>query len=185
MEYLPISDLAKVFRAAYDADTLKSRLHHQAMLTMFFTGTRVSQMLSLCGEDVCQIDDKWVILVPAAKRGKKVVRALHICDDPAFDMTPLIAMAQIKRISRLFDGLSRDYFNAMIEKACVLAGIHTSFAHSHMFRHSAAMAIFDATQRIGAVTEFLAHKSPASAFCYLQENDGQLAQQAMNELVLA
>ena len=54
------------------------------------------------------------------------------------------------------------------------------FAHSHVLRHSAAMVIFDATQRIGAVSQFLAHKSPASAFVYLKENDSHLAQEAMD-----
>lgn len=185
MYYLEPSDLAKVFRAAYEMKTLKSRLHHLAMLTQFYSGTRVSQLLALRGEDVCQLDDKWVVLVPAAKRGNKVVRALHVSPDPAFDMTPLIEIARVKRISKLFEGLSRDYYNQVIEKACVAAGIHTDFAHSHMLRHSAGMTIFDATQRIGAVTEFLGHRSPASAFCYLRENDNSLAQQAMDDLVLA
>jgi integrase len=184
MYYLEPSDLAKVFRAAYEMKTLKSRLHHLAMLTQFYSGTRVSQLLALRGEDVCQLDEKWVVLVPAAKRGNKVVRALHVSPDPAFDMTPLIEIARVKRISKLFEGLSRDYYNQVIEKACVAAGIHTDFAHSHMLRHSCAVAIFDATQRIGAVTEFLAHKSATAAMVYLREADGARAQNAMDNLQL-
>jgi hypothetical protein len=70
---------------------------------------------------------------------------------------------------------------------------HSSFRLTdqrwHYFRYAdtikAAMVVFDATQRIGAVSQFLAHKSPSSAFVYLQENDGMLAQDAMDNLVLA
>jgi integrase len=185
MNYLPESDLAKVFRSAYEAETEKSHLHHMAMLVMYFTGTRVSQMLNLKGEDIFQRDGKWVVRVGAAKRGKVVVRNLHISDDPTVDMTPMIALAATKGLSKLFGGLSRQYYNDVLEKYFVAAGIHSSYAHSHVFRHSAAMTIYKATQRIGAVSEFLGHKSPSSAFVYLQENDGMFAQDAMDNLVLA
>jgi len=109
---------------------------------------------------------------------------LHTDSDAAFDMTPLIELAATKRQSRLFGGLDRHYFNKRLKHYADKAGIHSTFAHSHVFRHSAAMAIFDATQRIGAVSQFLAHKSPHSAFCYLAENDGMMAQEAMDNLVL-
>lgn len=185
MHFLEPSDLAKVFRAAYAANTPKSRLHHLAMLTHFYSGTRVSQLLALTGGDVFQRDGQWVIMLPAAKHGKTAIRSLHMSDDPALDMSPLIALADTRKLSLLFGGLSRWYFNEVLEKYFTDAGIPRAFAHSHVFRHSAAMAIFKSTQRIGAVTEFLAHRSPASAFVYLQENDGQLAQDAMNQLILA
>ena len=185
MQYLPKQDLAKVFRAAYEAKTPKSHLHHMAMLVMFFTGTRVSQMLDVRGEDIFERDGKFVIMIRPAKRGKAIIHSLHLDADPAFDMSPLIVLAQTKGLSCLFGGLSRQYFNETLEKYFSAAGIHSMFAHSHVFRHSAAMVVFDATQRIGAVSQFLAHRSPSSAFVYLQENDGMLAQEAMDSLVLA
>jgi integrase len=185
MQYLGKQDVAKVLRAAYEARTPKSGLHHMAMLVQFFTGARVSQMLNVRGEDIFEREGKYVIMIRAAKRGNAVTHSLHVDADPAFDMSPLIALAATKGLSCIFGGLSRQYYNETLEKYFAVAGIHSSYAHSHVFRHSAAMVVFDATQRIGAVSQFLAHKSPSSAFVYLQENDGMLAQEAMDSLVLA
>jgi integrase len=181
MQYLEKQDLAKLFRAAYDVN----RIHHLAMLVGFFTGARISQVLNVRGEDIFEREGKWVILIRAAKRGNVVTHSLHVDADPAFDMTPLIELARSKGQSRIFGGLSRQYFNLRLREYAATVGIHSTYAHSHIFRHSAAMIVFDATQRIGAVSQFLAHKSPSSAFVYLQENDSSLAQQAMDELQLA
>lgn len=181
MQYLGKQDLSKFFRAAHAANPL----HHLAMLVGFFTGARVSQVLNVRGEDIFEREGKWVIKIRAAKRGNVVTHSLHLDTDPAFDMTPLISLAGIKRQSRIFGGLSRQYFNLMLKRYADMAGIHSDFAHSHIFRHSAAMIVFDVTKRIGAVSQFLAHRSPSSAFVYLQENDGLMAQEAMDGLVLA
>jgi integrase len=51
--------------------------------------------------------------------------------------------------------------------------------HGHTVRHSAAMRVYEKTQRIGAVSGFLGHSDPSPAFPYVQENDGQLADKAM------
>jgi len=180
MQYLAKQDLAKLFRSAHEANTL----HHLAMLVGFFTGARISQVLNVRGEDIFEREGKFVIMIRAAKRGNQVTHSLHVDADPAFDMSPLIALAATKGQSRIFGGLSRQYFNLMLKRYAEAAGIHSSYAHSHVFRHSAAMVVFDATQRIGAVSQFLAHRSPSSAFVYLQENDGMMAQEAMDSLVL-
>jgi len=181
MQYLGKQELAKIFRAAHETN----RMHHLAMLVGFFTGARISQVLNVRGEDIFEREGKWVIKIRAAKRGNAITHSLHIDADPAFDMTPLIDLAKTKRQSRLFGGLSRQYFNLNLRKYADAAGIHSDYAHSHVFRHSAAMIVFDVTKRIGAVSQFLAHRSPSSAFVYLQENDGMLAQDAMDSLVLA
>ena len=181
MQYLEKSDLSKLFRVM----AAEHPIHHLVALIGFFCGCRVSQTLNIRGEDIFERDGRWVVLIRAAKRGNEVIHALHIEDDAAFDMTPLIELAATKHQSRLFGGLDRHYFNKRLKHYADKAGIHSTFAHSHVFRHSAAMAIFDATQRIGAVSQFLAHRSPSSAFVYLQENDGALAQDAMDSLVLA
>ncbi len=181
MQYLGKADLAKIFRAGFETN----RTHHLVMLLQFFTGARISQVLNVRGEDIFQREGKWVVLVRAAKRGNEVTRDLHFdVNDPAFDMTPLIELAKTKRQSLLFGGLDRHYFNKCLRKYADKVGIHSSFAHSHVFRHSVAMAIFDATGRIGAVSQFLAHRSPSSAFCYLAENDNSLAQDAVNAVQL-
>ena len=181
MQYLPKADVAKMLRVMH----AENKLHHLAALIGFFCGARISQVLNVRGEDIFQRDDKWVIMIRAAKRGNQVTHSLHVDADPAFDMSPIIALAATKGQSRIFGGLSRQYFNLMLKRYAEAAGIHSSYAHSHVFRHSAAMVVFDATQRIGAVSQFLAHRSPSSAFVYLQENDGMMAQDAMDNLVLA
>lgn len=181
MEYLGKQDLAKLFRAMHEANTT----HHLAALVAFFTGARISQVLSVRGEDIFEREGRYVILIHAAKRGDVVTHSLHLDADPAFDMSPLIALAQAKGRSLVFGGLTRQYFNTKLKDYAEQAGIHSDFAHSHVFRHSAAMVIYLATQRIGAVSRFLAHRSPSSAFIYLKENDGLYAQAAMDNLNLA
>ena len=181
MNYLAKQDLAKLFRAAHAVN----EAHHLAMLVGFFTGARISQVLNVRGEDIFEREGKYVIMIRAAKRGNQVTHSLHIDSDAAFDMSPLIELARTKRQSRIFGGLSRQYFNLCLKNYAAAAGIHSDYANSHVFRHSAAMVVFDATKRIGAVSQFLAHRSPSSAFVYLQENDGMLAQDAMDNLVLA
>lgn len=181
MQYLSPADLAKLFRVMHAAN----KVHHLAALTQFYTGARVSQLLDIRGEDIFKKDDKWVILIRAAKRGNEVTHSLHVDVDSAFDMTPLIELAKMKRQSRIFGGLDRSYFNKCLRKYADKAGIHSSFAHSHVFRHSIAIAIFDATQRIGAVSQFLGHKSPSSSMCYLAEADGVRGQDAVDNLQLA
>lgn len=163
----------------------ENTLHHLAALTQFYTGTRVSQLLDIRGEDIFEKDGKYVILIRAAKRGNIVIQSLHMDADAAFDMTPLIEMAKVKGRSRIFGGLSRQYYNLCLKRYAELAGIHSAFAHSHVFRHSIAIEIYAATQRVGAITQFLGHKSATAALCYLAENDGKLGQQAVDELVLA
>lgn len=181
MKYLPQSELAKLFRVAHRDNTRD----HLVMLTMLFTGARISQVLDIRGQDVYQLGGRWVIRIRPLKGGKSAVRALHTDADPAFDMAPLIELAKTRGVSRIFGGLTPGYFNTKLKEHAEAAGIPEDYAHSHMFRHSAAMIIQAATQRIGAVSEFLAHKSPASAFIYLQENDGIHAQTAMDNLQLA
>ena len=39
--------------------------------------------------------------------------------------------------------------------------------------------VYERTQRIGAVSGFLAHSDPAAAYVYVAENDGKLADAAM------
>lgn len=181
MQYLGKQDLSKLFRTMHAAN----KIHHLAALTQFYTGTRVSQLLDIRGEDVFERDGKWVILIRAAKRGNVVIQSLHVDADSAFDMTPLIEMAKTKGRSRIFGALSRQYYNLCLKRYAEIAGIHSAFAHSHVFRHSIAIAIYDATQRVGAITQFLGHKSSTAALCYLAENDGKLGQEAVDSLVLA
>ena len=181
MHYLETKDLAKLFRVMYRAN----KTHHMAALVGFFTGARVSQVLRLRGEDIFEANGKTVIKIHAAKRGNARLHTLHKDADPAFDMSPLLEIAKQKPLARIFGGLSRQYLNLCLKEYCADAGIHTDFGHMHVFRHSVAMQIWMATQRLGAISEFLQHRSPHTALCYLAENDGQMAQEAVDSICLA
>ena len=97
-------------------------------------------------------------------------------------VAPLVALAAKRGTSLIFGQSYRSNFNTRLKAYCADAGLHSDFGHSHVLRHSAAMAVYDATQRIGAVSHFLQHRSPATAFCYLKENDGRSAQAAINAI---
>lgn len=179
--YLEKKDLAKIFKIAYE----ENRTHHLALISLYYTGTRISQLLSLHGADVFKAGDIWKVRIKAAKGGKTVVRDLHIESDPVFDMTPLIALAEQKGTNRLFGALTRQYLDLMLKRYGQMAGIHEDYLHAHVLRHSCAMEIWTATNRLGAITEFLGHSSPMSALAYLAENDGRLGQETMNNVRLS
>jgi integrase len=182
IQYLPTSELKKLFRAFYAAG---NPVHHMAALALLYSAARVSQVLNMRGTDVYEFDGRMIMKVGAAKRGSDGRHDLHFEPDPAFDMTPLIDMAKRAGESFLFGSLSRQYFDQVLKRVGWVAGIHEDYLHAHMFRHSAAMNVMDKTQRIGAVTKLLQHKSPMSAMVYLAENDGRMAQDAMNALQLS
>jgi integrase len=181
MNYLGKKDLAKIFRVAFDAN----RNHHLAMLTAFWAGPRISQVLSLVGRDVFQDNGIWKIKISKLKGGKDTYPEIHIDEQPEFDQTPLIALAGLRGpTALLFGGLSRQYLDLSIKRYGAAAGLHPDYCHMHVFRHSIAMQIWDETKRLGAITEFLGHSSPNSALQYLAENDVRLAQEAVNAVKL-
>jgi site-specific recombinase XerD len=94
-------------------------------------------------------------------------------------MRDLVELAKQRGTNALFGGLSRHYLHVLIKKFARIAGLHEGMVHCHTVRHSAAMRIYEKTQRIGAVSGFLCHSDPAAAYSYVRENDGQLADDAM------
>jgi integrase len=138
----------------------------------------------LQGQDIFEYNGRTVIKIHAAKRGFERLHPLHFDADAAFDMSPLIELAKRRPVARLFGGTSRQFFNLVLKQACSKAGIHTDAGHSHIFRHSISMVIWHQTKNLGALSHFLAHKSPASAFAYLQVNNGLEAQKAVDNLQL-
>ena len=185
MHSLEIPEIAKLLRALRERKDPQSQIHHLAALTLFVTGTRVGQLRQIRGEDIFQKDGQWVVWLRSAKRGNERIRNLRIDADPAFDMTPLIEIAKLRGTSLIFGTLTRQYLNKILKEAAAAAGIHTAFGHTHIFRHSVAMAIWKQTLRLGAITEFLGHRSATTALCYLKENDNRLGQSAVDALVLA
>ena len=178
MEYLELKDLSKLFRTIHASTNPAAKSDHLIALLGFFTGARISQILCLRGEDITTVNEKLVVKIHARKRGDDDFKELHFDADAAFDMSPLLALAASRPTSLLFT-TQRSNFNDRLKLYCKSAGLHSDFGHSHVLRHSAAMVIFDATGRLGAVSHFLQHRSPSTATCYLKENDGKRAQAVM------
>jgi site-specific recombinase XerD len=102
-----------------------------------------------------------------------------VSPNPALDMRDIVELAKQRGTSALFGGLSRQYLHTLIKRFAKAAGLHTDMVHAHTIPHSAAMRVYEKTQRIGAVSGFLCHSDPSAAYTYVQENDGQLADNAI------
>ena len=178
MEYLQRPEINALLKTSYEYG---NREAHLALLTMYATGTRVSQCLSLKGIDVMPdpVTGGHKVRLPKAKRGK--TRSFRVLVSPAahLDMRELVELAKVRGTNALFGGLTRHYLHVLIKKFAKLAGLHEGMVHCHTVRHSAAMRVYEKTQRIGAVSGFLCHSDPAAAYTYVQENDGQFADEAM------
>jgi integrase len=187
MEYLEQKDLSKLFRTIHEAGKTSeaAKADHMIALLQFFTGARISQVLAIKGEDIFQHEEKWVVKIGAAKRGFERVHPLHLDADAAFDMLPLVALAQTRRTSLLFGQSHRSNFNLRLKAYCATSNIHPDYGHSHIFRHSLAVFIWDQTHRLGAISWKLAHRSMASSLIYLAEGDGKIAQNAVDVIQLA
>lgn len=190
MQHLEIAEVSKLIKAIYsvsvdatvDAKTRAAAVNdHAIALLAFTTGGRISQLLALKGTDIFQHGEKTVVMIQARKGGNDGVRDLRIDpNDPAFDLSPLVALAAQRGTSLLFGSSYRSNFNLRLKKYGAAVGIHPSYCHSHVFRKSVSMFIFDKTQRIGTVSEWCLHASPATAFQYLKANDNRRAQDVVN-----
>ena len=178
MEYLQKPEINALLKVSYEYG---NREAHLALLVMYACGTRVSQALALKGIDVIPNPETggYKIRIMQAKRGKTRIFNVLVSPNPALDMRDLVALAQQRETGMLFGGLTRHYLHVLIKKFAKIAGLHQGMVHCHTVRHSAAMRVYEKTQRIGAVSGFLCHSDPAAAFTYVQENDGKLADDAM------
>jgi integrase/recombinase XerD len=178
MEYLQRNEMIALLKASH---SYGNREAHLALLVMYATGTRVSQALALKGVDIIPdtVTGGHRIRIFKAKRGKTRTFRVLVSPDPALDMRDLVALAKERGTSKLFGGLSRQYLHNLVKKFAATAGLHADMVHAHTIRHSAAMRVYEKTQRIGAVSGFLTHSDPSAAYVYVQENDGQFADDAM------
>jgi site-specific recombinase XerD len=183
MHYMSKQEVTKLLTIAFE----NNRDHHLALLLAYATGARVSQILGdkrqnlqgLTGTDVYASEMK--IKIHGAKKGKSRFHNLHKDANPIFDLSPLVDLASQRGANRLFGSLTRQYLDLKIKQYGKLAGIHPSLCHMHALRHGIAMIIWDATKRPGAITTFLQHSNASSAYQYLAENDGILADQAVEQ----
>jgi site-specific recombinase XerD len=184
MEYLQQAEVNALLKASFEYGNQDA---HLALLLMYGTGTRVSQALSLKGIDVIADSQTggYRVRIPQAKRGLTRSFRVLTSPNPHLDMTALVELAKTRGTNALFGGLTRHYLHRLIKRFAAEAGLHVEMVHLHVVRHSAAMRVYERTQRIGAVSGFLCHSDPSTAFVYVQENDGQLADQAMAEVFAA
>jgi len=178
VEYLQKPEVVVLLKTSFEYG---NREAHLALLTMYATGARVSQVIALKGCDVIPDPSTggYRVRIGAAKRGRTRTFRVLVSPNPALDMRDLVALAQTRATSALFGGLSRHYLHVLIKRWAREAGLHEDMVHCHTIRHSSAMRVYEKTQRIGAVSGFLAHSDPSAAYIYVQENDGQLADEAM------
>lgn len=178
MEYLQKQEINALLQTSY---AYGNREVHLCLVVMYATGTRVSQALSLKGIDVIPdpVTGGHKVRILQAKRGKTRTFRVLVSPNPALDMRDLVELARQRGTSKLFGGLSRQYLHTLIKRFAASAGLHQDMVHCHTIRHSAAMRVYEKTQRIGSVSGFLAHSNPAAAYTYVQENDGQFADEAI------
>lgn len=178
MEYLQKPEINALLKASYEYG---NRDAHLCLVLMYATGTRVSQALSLKGIDV--IPDPATgghkIRIGQAKRGRTRSFRVLISPNPYLDMGSLVDLAKTRGTNALFGGLTRFYLHRLLKRFAEAAGLHVAMVHCHTVRHSSAMRVYERTQRIGAVSGFLCHSDPSTAYTYVQENDGQLADDAI------
>jgi site-specific recombinase XerD len=191
MEYLQQPEIRSLLKVSYEYG---NREAHLALLVMYATGTRVSQVVGDLYAEKPIVGLKGIDVIPdtntgghririlKAKRGKTRTFRVLVSPNPALDMRDLVALAQERGVNALFGGLTRNYLHKLIKKFAATSGLHEGMVHCHNVRHSTAMRIMEKTKRIGAVSGFLCHSDPASAYTYLQENDSQFADEAMAQV---
>jgi integrase len=191
MEYLQHPEVRTLLKTSHEYG---NREVHLALLTMYATGARVSQVVGDAYAKKPIVGLKGIDVIPdhetgghririlKAKRGKTRTFKVLVSPNPVLDMRDLVTLAQQRGTAALFGGLTRHYLHTLIKKFAKMAGLHEGMVHCHNLRHSTAMRIMEKTGRIGAVSGFLAHSDPAAAYVYVQENDGKFADDAVAQV---
>lgn len=142
MHYLTKTELRGLFQVVYNAN----RNHHLALVAALWHGMRVSELINLRGTDVT---DDGAVIVRRLKGSRTTLQPVRRDDDPLFDETPIVALAQERKTLRLFP-VSRQHFDRLIKQYGANAGIHPDKLHMHALKHSVAMLLWDATGTSGS-----------------------------------
>src|SRR5258708_5124579 len=115
MEYLQQVEINALLKASFEYGNKEA---HLALLTMYATGTRVSQALALKGIDVIPdpTTDGYKIRIGSAKRGRTRSFRVLVSPNPALDMTALIELAKVRAMNALFGALDRFYMHRLIKR---------------------------------------------------------------------
>jgi integrase/recombinase XerD len=159
-------ELKRLLSVAYD----HNKHHHMALLTCFWQGCRVSELLSIRW---CDISDGQLTIrrlkgagKPGKKRHKTTVHALHADPDPVFHQEAL-ARGSTSSVDLVFPWC-RQRMDQIIKRYGKLAGLHPKKCHMHVLRHSLAVLLWRETHEISAVQQILGHWSPSSSLIYMQ-----------------
>ncbi len=127
MEFLQKPEVIALLKASFDYG---NREAHLALLTMYATGARVSQVIALKGCDIIPDPSTggYRIRIGAAKRGRTRTFRVLVSPNPALDMRDLVALAHQRGTSMLFGGLTRHYLHVLIKKFAKTAGLHERYA---------------------------------------------------------
>jgi integrase len=145
--------------------------HALSFAVSYAHGLRVTELLTISPSDI--VDGQ--LAVKRLKGSKGTLQP--ICEAIRGELA-LAAMTP-----GLLFPWSRQWHHELIVRYANLAGIHPSKAHSHVFKHSCAMRIWEATHSLGAIQGWLGHKSAHSSVIYLQENDSNTAATAIEALL--
>jgi site-specific recombinase XerD len=176
MEYLNRDELTRMMSVAKE----ENHMHWQLMLTAFYFGLRVSEVVNILGEDV----QDGQLAVKRLKGSNKTLQAIPAGDgsSDAFRLDLIERAASVGPRGRLFP-VSRQRVDQFVKRYARLAGIHRSKAHLHAVgKHSIAMAIWKSTQQLGQIKAYLGHKSMSSTMVYLNEDSSQQATAAVAAL---
>jgi len=170
MEYLTRQELVRLFQIARD----HSKLHHIALLVGLLHGLRVSETLAIRGRDIC--DGK--LSVKRLKKSRATLHVLRLDNDPLFDESPLLELAQADPEAKLF-WWSRQYMDIVLKRYAALAGIHPSKAHYHALKHSICVLLWQETHDLNSIQDHVGHRSSSSTLVYLRADAAQKAQTAI------
>jgi integrase/recombinase XerD len=169
MTYLTKDELRRLFQAAYN----HNREHHLALVACLWHGARVSELINLRGTDVTP---DGMVIVKRLKGSLTTMQPIRKDDDILFDESPILTLAQDRKTLRLFP-YCRSYFNILMKKYGIEAGIHKSKLHIHALKHSLAMMLWDKSHSLGRLQSYLGHKAASSTLIYLYESNHLLGQQ--------
>jgi integrase len=171
MYFLNREELRRLFNVAH----ARNKTHHQAMLCAFFSGLRVTEVISLTDENIC--DGK--LSVRRLKRSRPTIHELKISPDPLFDQSPLIEMAKSPGRVFTFSSQRADQF---MKKYGALAGLHPSQRRFHVFKHSICMLLWHETHDLNVIQDHVGHRSASSSLIYLRQESAQKAQAILQEI---
>jgi integrase/recombinase XerD len=145
------------------------------VITLFQTGLRISEALSLTPRSISQYESKPVLSVLG--KGKKL--RMVACPEPLADKLKSYAYSHKLELDDRFFPIDRRRAWQIIKRASEKAGINKR-VYCHLFRHSDAIERLRQTGNPKALQHHLGHSSPLMTMRYLstlQQEDSLRIQQ--------